>query len=482
MVFLPDIKDMERHRVEFRLSVQRAQKRFNMAQMLDDFHKILQDHLPNASEATDRQNHLEINRITTEEMEKLLSFIVWLTDKCQDTAQLELVQDFLRKGLIYARGVQYSNSGEVDPMCLFCMGIFQRVEDRHFRESTPLGRADIGVVDDDVHDEPAQQYEDDGLRSNRRQQQDAQNDQEVPMSATEHDHSYVATPVTPSQDPQFLRAQQVVEYQPFQIPPTPDEDANIDENHDNEPASGATPESNPAGSNEDEETTPNNAHEDSMHQWFFEGNRQVNNLPRVSSPLQDHIETQKQAAFDFEALAATLASHEKEKENGTNNDNNRDEDHAVAKWDQDLELAPELNVSPETTMIEQGDYVPEKPMPKSRAEARAAKKKNKPKKQSKKRNTKTTEQPTTAANTKAELIKMGVNPKIFDNHLSFTGPPAQSQQPISSIDLQVRESIQRARLSSSQAAAADLNISSSNSKQFLKHRPKGRRKSTLIET
>lgn len=131
MVFELDTKDMERHKVELRLALDKARRRFEKAQMEDLFQDIVKRQLPSPS---DRPNVLEIDRISNEENQRLRSFLHALIEGCQREDQFALLQDTLRYSLQESRrrSVTVDPTARLVPMCLFCASDLNSA--RHFNQ------------------------------------------------------------------------------------------------------------------------------------------------------------------------------------------------------------------------------------------------------------------------------------------------------------------------------------------------------------
>lgn len=121
MVFELDTKDMERHKVELRLALEKAKRRFEKAQMQDLFEDIVVKQLPSWVE-NNQPNVLQIERVSDEENQRLRNFLRNLIERCQREDQFHLLQETLRFSLQESRrrSIMVDPEARLNPMCLFC--------------------------------------------------------------------------------------------------------------------------------------------------------------------------------------------------------------------------------------------------------------------------------------------------------------------------------------------------------------------------
>lgn len=142
-----DTKDMERHSVDLRLNLDKAKRRFTLAQMLDSFERIVKAALPQEEENL-QPNTLHMERLgDSEDANKLAIFLDRIVDRCTRQDQHELLQVVLRKTLQQSRRrfILDPETGEPqEPMCYFCMADLTNNANHilfNNRSSTPINIA-----------------------------------------------------------------------------------------------------------------------------------------------------------------------------------------------------------------------------------------------------------------------------------------------------------------------------------------------------
>lgn len=125
MVFELDTKDMERHAVELRLFMDKARRRFDKAQLADQYEKIVKNALAQSESEMTEQNSLKIDNVNSDSAQRLVSFLDNLVTKCQLPEQHEALQNALRSSLHQARRksvLDGSNGCLAEQVCYFCAG------------------------------------------------------------------------------------------------------------------------------------------------------------------------------------------------------------------------------------------------------------------------------------------------------------------------------------------------------------------------
>lgn len=131
MVFELDTKDMERHAVELRLFMDKARRRFDKAQLSDLYEKIVKNALVQSEGELTEQNSVKIDNVNSDSAQRLVSFLENLVSKCQRAEQHEALQNALRSSLHQARRksvLDGSNNGLMEQICYFCAGSPQQVD------------------------------------------------------------------------------------------------------------------------------------------------------------------------------------------------------------------------------------------------------------------------------------------------------------------------------------------------------------------
>lgn len=441
MAFKLDTSDMERHKVELRLFVEKALRRFTKAEMLDDFRKILSAQMTNASEKVLAKENFEApDRLTPENTDQLANFLFCLSGRCRDASDRELLQESLRRALVRTRQDQQASGATIDAMCLFCMGHFSSNQMQcapPLFSSTPY-RANDGEQNDDRQSSGEQQRPLPGPPPPESQDHaNGFNEQPINSGGGGGDHMNGS---------QFQQERNVrpIEYQPqFRIPPTPDEDVAMECNDLSPPTNDCA--------NNNNNRTPGHAPDDSMTQWFIEGNRHqnepANSVPRLSSPLTDFIESQKKLLEQQELELARERQRQDFSDqidqvvsilNGTQLPNGTDKDGTISNNDKKQRVHQVKKIS--RSSLELG------------------------------------------------LAKVAERGTALVNGILNGGggggsTSSLSQQPASAIDRDVRDAIRRAQVSSTQVTASPNSTRDrmSNSKQFIKHRTKGRRRKAPID-
>lgn len=121
--FRLDIGDMERRRVELRLHLERERRRFQQADQMDTFEKLLYDSLPQAN-INEQNNIIQLERLDGDSAaRKLESFLIRVIMASSHTEHQEAIQRVLRACLKSSRQQTVSLAKEMtvlEPMCYFC--------------------------------------------------------------------------------------------------------------------------------------------------------------------------------------------------------------------------------------------------------------------------------------------------------------------------------------------------------------------------
>lgn len=112
-----DIDDMERHKVDLRLFLDKAKRRFIKAQMKDTYETILATMLRNEEEQ-DNNDSITIESVSQETLDRLTRFLESLIHKCNVENQHKMLQTTLRGILL--ESVRRSSLAASEANCFFC--------------------------------------------------------------------------------------------------------------------------------------------------------------------------------------------------------------------------------------------------------------------------------------------------------------------------------------------------------------------------
>lgn len=339
MVFELDTKDMERHAVELRLYIDKARRRFDKAQLGDQFEKIVKNVLAQTETQMSELNSVRIDSVNEDSARRLSSFLENLVNKCKSPEQHSALQNTLRSSLHQARRTSVLTGSTTEAIseqiCYFCAGspntnnAQQSASDLHHLihqlatmqqlltppssiegPSPPLDKARNGSsaaqrVPNQRHHaslsgSSGQPSPDDGQPAEA--EIEPQQEQELQDVVTD-----AADSITDSLDSNASKVLQIildVEDDNENRGPDKESDKNKDSNNDTSKQfsdSGTQAEVIPGTPEEDEQL--DDAHEDSMHEWFENLNQTALQVQRASTPVSSSKSNSKKGSKkDNEAL------------------------------------------------------------------------------------------------------------------------------------------------------------------------------------
>lgn len=332
MVFELDIKDMERHAVELRLYIDKARRRFDKAQLGDQFEKIVKNALVQSEAQMNEQNSVRIDSVNTDSAKRLAGFLESLVNKCSSPEQHEALQNTLRSSLHQARRTSVLNGsltdGVLEQICYFCASsspqqsnmppqgfsihnILQQAATMHHQLTPPSSiEGPSPPLDDPMaklsdraapvsHSGPCRHHAmssssgqpspDDGLPAAAQAETEA-----VRQGAQQNDADERADTIVDSQDSNASKMLQIVLEEE-------DDDDDDDRDEAGKKADKRANDSNNLGTSKrlsdsgtraeaippspEENEHSDGAHEDSMHQWFENLNQTALPVQRASTPV-----------------------------------------------------------------------------------------------------------------------------------------------------------------------------------------------------